>query len=112
MGSLFDEPATPAEEARLLRPVTVDDLETLSALANQPVRLANYEYRWTAGFHAKGAKADGIIRWETKFVESWSELILQGPHVPVATPLFKQPNGVARTTGITLAWISSRSRRL
>ena len=46
---LFDEPGTPAAEARLLRPVTTADLEALSVLADQPVRLADHEYHWTRG---------------------------------------------------------------
>ena len=89
---LFDEPGTPAAEARLLRPVTTADLEALSVLADQPVRLADHDYHWTAGWHEKGAKTDGTIRWETAVPDSWDEVILQGPHFTVATPFAKQPN--------------------
>ncbi|MEZ5380505.1 MAG: hypothetical protein R2754_01775 [Microthrixaceae bacterium] len=89
---LFDEPGTPAAEARLLRPVTMADLEALSVLARQPKRLADHEYHWTAGWHEKGAKTDGLIRWETEVPSSWEDVILQGPHFSVATPFNKQPN--------------------
>ncbi len=61
-------------------------------LADQPVRLADHDYHWTAGWHEKGAKTDGIIRWETAVPASWDEVILQGPHFTVATPFAKQPN--------------------
>ncbi len=89
---LFDEPGTPAAEARLVRPVTTADLNALSVLASQPVRLADHDYHWTAGWHEKGAKTDGTIRWETAVPGSWDEVILQGPHFSVATPYSKQPN--------------------
>ena len=89
---LFDEPGTPPAEARLLRPVTVADLEALSVLAAQPVRLADHNYRWTQGWNETNARQDGIIHWETKVPDSWDEVILQGPHFTIATPFNKQPN--------------------
>lgn len=89
---LFDEPGTTAEEARLLRPVTRADLAALSVLADQPVRLADHEYHWSSGWHEKGAKDDGTIRWQEAVPDSWDEVILQGPHFTVATPFAKQPN--------------------
>ena len=88
---LFDEPGTPPAEARLLRPVTVADLEALSVLAAQPVRLADHNYRWTQGWNETNARQDGIIT-ETKVPDSWDEVILQGPHFTIATPFNKQPN--------------------
>lgn len=93
---LFDEPGTPATEARLLRPVTTADLEALSVLADQPVRLADHQYHWTSGWHEKSAKTDGTIRWRTGVPASWDEVILQGPHFTVATPFAKQPNDPCR----------------
>ena len=90
---LFDEPGTPAAEARLLRPVTTADLEALSVLADQPTRLADHDYHWTQGWNETNAKTDGTIRWETAIRrDSWDEVILQGPHFSVATPFNKQPN--------------------
>ena len=50
---LFDEPGTSWPEARLLRPVTVSDLDTLSMLSAQPIRLADYGYNWASGWHEK-----------------------------------------------------------
>jgi hypothetical protein len=89
---LFDEPGTPVTEARLLRPINQADLAALEVLANQPTRLANLDYHWSSGFHEKGAKERGIIRWMTQIPASWAEVILQGPHFTVATPFAKEPN--------------------
>ena len=90
--ALFDKPGTPAEEARLLRPVTQADLSTISTLARYPLRLADLEYRWSVGWNETNAKEDGTIEWRTEVPASWSEVILQGPHFTVATPFAKQPN--------------------
>lgn len=89
---LFDDPDTPAEQARLLRPVTRQDLEVVSVLAGQDARLSDHAYFWTSGWQEKGAKTDGFIRWETTVPSSWSDVILQGPHFTVANPFAKQPN--------------------
>jgi hypothetical protein len=89
---LFNEPGTLAVEARLLRPISQADLAALETLANQPTRLADIDYHWSSGFHEKGAKEQGIIRWETQVPTSWDETILQGPHFTVATPFAKEPN--------------------
>jgi hypothetical protein len=89
--SLFDDPGTPPEHARLLRPVTRLDLEALSVLAEQPDRLGDHPYLWTAGWHEGSAKKEGFIKWETKIPESWDEVILQGPHFTIATPFAKEP---------------------
>jgi type I restriction-modification system DNA methylase subunit len=89
---LFDEPGTPAAEARLLRPVTTADLEALSVLADQPTRLADHDYHWTQGWNETNAKSDGTIRWETNVPDSWDDVVLQGPHFTIATPFAKQPN--------------------
>ena len=101
---LFDEPGTPWSEARLLRPVAVSDLGTLSVLAAQPGRLAHYDYDWTAGWNEKNAKSDGMILWETVIPSSWDEVILQGPHFTVATPFAKQPNENCRSKGDWSPW--------
>ncbi len=93
---LFDEPGVPPTQARLLRPVGLQDLEALSVLADQTNRLADHQYHWTSGWHEKGAKTDGTIRWETSVPTVWSDVILQGPHFSVATPLSQEPNDPCR----------------
>ena len=101
---LFDDPGTPPAEARLLRPITTADLEALEAIANQPIRLADHEYHWSSGFHERGAKEAGLIRWETRVPSSWDEVIVQGPHFTVATPLAKQPNENCRHNQDYSSW--------
>jgi hypothetical protein len=89
---LFDEEGISDREARLLRPQREEDLSVLGVLASQPLRVANVPHYWATGFHETSAKKTGIIRWETTIPSSWDEVILQGQHFNVATPLAGQPN--------------------
>lgn len=89
---LFDEPGTPASRARLLRPVTREQLNALGAMSEHKTRLADLDYQWTSGWHEKGAKEDGYIEWRTEHAPNWEEVILQGPQFSVATPFAKEPN--------------------
>jgi hypothetical protein len=89
---LFDEPGTSPAEARLLRPITSADLTALEILANQSKRVADYEYFWTPGWNETIAKRDGLIEWETRVPNFSRDVILQGPHLTVATPFAKEPN--------------------
>ncbi|MGW1059111.1 class I SAM-dependent DNA methyltransferase [Micromonospora rubida] len=82
----------PADQTRLLQPVTSGEQAVISALANVGRRLVDRQPMVSAGFHEKGAKNDGIIKWHGSDPGDWHEVVLQGPHFGVATPLAKQPN--------------------
>ena len=102
--SLFDPPGTPAQRARLLRPLTRQHIEILERISTQPVRLADMGYRWTSCWHEKGAKSDGLIEWDTRYQGSWDEVIYQGPHFTVGTPFAKEPNENCRSKGDYTTW--------
>ncbi len=102
--ALFDDPGTPAAEARLLRPVTTADLAVLRLLATHPTRLADQDYHWTRGWEETAAKADGTIEWDTQIPPTWDQVILQGPHFALATPFNKQPNENCRSKGDYSRW--------
>jgi hypothetical protein len=89
---LFDPPGTAPEHTRLVRPLTVEDLGVLRAIASQHRRMADLGYHWSSGWHEKGAKEGGFISWNTGNPTSWDDVILQGPHFFVATPFDQQPN--------------------
>jgi hypothetical protein len=89
---IFDDPGTPADEARLLRPVTQVDLAALSVLADHPTRLDDHDYFWAQGWNETNSKRDRFIEWDTRIPQSWDEVVLQGPHFGVANSFAKQPN--------------------
>jgi hypothetical protein len=89
---LFDERGTTPQEARLLRPGTREQLEALGTIAEHNKRMANLNYQWTSGWHEKGAKELGYLRWRTEVPSDLNEVVLQGPHFNIAIPLARQPN--------------------
>lgn len=101
---LFDSPGTLAQEARLLRPLTKDHAEILSVLSRQPNRIADLKFNWSSLWNEKTAKQDGFIEWETRIPDSWTEVILQGPHLTVANPFARQPNDGCRNNSDYTTW--------
>ncbi len=110
---LFDDPGTPPKEARLLRPHARDDLTVLKTLADQPTKLANYDYFWTAGWNETNAVVDDTIKWEQQVPDSWDDVVLQGPHFTSSNPFAKQPRVPCRSNNdwdeVDLETIASNS---
>lgn len=95
------------EQARLLTPVSTAEDPAIDALAAYPLRLATLKPQITRGFDEAGAKKskfgpdkksplidynkdqEGHADYQAG---SWSEVILKGPQLGVANPLFKQPS--------------------
>jgi hypothetical protein len=102
--ALFDDPGTPASRARLVRPVTREQLEAVGVMARQSDRLSNLDYEWSVGWNEKTAKEHHFIERRTEYAPSWSEVILQGPHFAVATPYAKEPNEHCRSKGDYSSW--------
>jgi hypothetical protein len=80
------------ERTRLLHPVTIGEQGAISALAKVRRRLGEKRPLISRGFDEKGAKDDGSIVWDSTDPRDWTEVVLQGPHFGVATPLAKHPN--------------------
>ena len=88
---LFDEPGTPADESRLLRPLSTADVGALAVFSSQPSRLGSTTRFWTSGFHEKGSKDDGTFEWKTEVPSTLEDCILQGPHILNGAPFAQQP---------------------
>lgn len=96
---LYDEPDTPPLEARLPALHAYELVAVLRRLAEFPKRIADIgaELFGTEMWNETNAQHDGTIRRETRFPEEPGELILQGPHIYVANPLYKTPRAVCDT---------------
>ncbi|MEU2110706.1 class I SAM-dependent DNA methyltransferase [Streptomyces sp. NPDC019507] len=102
---LSGETQIPATQAALLLPVTIAEQGAIQALSNVVDRLGSHGPRITIGmFENLATKQLGLYRWDTSPVESFDELILQGPHIGVAAPYNKQPNIPCRTNRDWSAW--------
>jgi hypothetical protein len=81
----------PVEETKLLNPVTTNEQDAIAALGRVQRRLGDLGPRISRGYDEAGAKKDGLIRVDLHSPTDWSEVILKGPQIGVATPFFKQP---------------------
>ena len=89
--ALIDEPGTPPDEARMLYPVNRASAEVLDKIAVAP-RLGDIAFEWTAGWHETADRKLGYFRSESAVADDWADVILQGPHFTVATPLYQVPD--------------------
>lgn len=81
----------PARQAALLQPGSSEEQGAMEALSAVVVRLGTRDPRISSGYHEKMGKENGFIAWRTSQPASLSELVLQGPHFGIATPISKQP---------------------
>ncbi|WP_330353879.1 class I SAM-dependent DNA methyltransferase [Streptomyces chartreusis] len=88
----------------LLYPVTSTEEGAVAALSKNTSRLSHFSPYISAGYHEAGAKKAGLIRWETTTPSDLSEVILQGPHLSIATPFSKQPNTPCRHNQDYSSW--------
>ena len=90
--TLYDEPGTPPERARLPALHAQTLLAVLEKLASHPRRLGDLgeTFRVTRHWHETDSKRDGTIRRETRF-PARADLVLSGPHFFAGNPLSKTP---------------------
>jgi len=76
-------------------------VRVLEVLASQPKRLGDdaESYSATEMWHETNSQKAGIIDRVTSFPEALSDLVVQGPHFYVATPLSKTPRAISETRG-------------
>jgi len=88
---ITDEASIPLDQTRLLYPVSRSEDEAIVALGRIGRRLAVAEPRISRGYDEANARKDGLIEWWIGQPGNWSDVILKGPQLGVATPFFKQP---------------------
>jgi hypothetical protein len=99
---LYDEPGTPARQARLPALHSQQLQSVLEKFAAARKRLGDLqgEYYATVMWDETNAvKKDGTIRRDTGFPRDTSELVLSGPHFYVGSPLYKTPRAVCTEKG-------------
>jgi hypothetical protein len=79
------------EYTRLLNPVSAAEQGAILAFAEIQERLGKFGPRISRGYDESSAKKSGFIVWRLHDPNSWSEIILKGPQIGVATPFYKQP---------------------
>ncbi|MFF4057630.1 Eco57I restriction-modification methylase domain-containing protein [Streptomyces sp. NPDC001668] len=86
-----EENPPPVEQVKLLYPVTRSEESAIVALSKWPNRLAALDRRISRGFDEKNDRTAGYFTWTPGAVDTWQDVILQGPLINIATPYHKQP---------------------
>lgn len=88
---LLESQDTPIRQTRMVYTVNREVADVLTRLAHAD-RMRSLRLRFSAGWHEKNDRTKGyfVQRWGVP--ESWDDVILQGPHLHVANPAYKQPN--------------------
>ena len=80
----------------MLYPVNRASAEVLDKIASAP-RLGDIAFDWTSGWNETTDRKLGYFRSESAVPIDWSSVILQGPNLTVATPLYQQPHPAMRS---------------
>jgi hypothetical protein len=90
----------PILQTRMVYTVNQSTASALGKLARAG-RIAELDLLYSEGWHESRDRRRGrfVVRWGT--ADSWDDVILQGPHLYVATPIYKTPN---RTMLHNLDW--------
>ncbi|WP_316668299.1 Eco57I restriction-modification methylase domain-containing protein [uncultured Propionibacterium sp.] len=92
---MLESPEAPPAQARMLYTVNSASAAVLAKLAKSP-RMGELELRFSRGWDESIDRRKGyfVQRWGRP--DSWDDVILQGPHIHVANPAFKQPNATMK----------------
>lgn len=87
----LESPDVPLLHARMVYAVNRSTASVLDKLARAP-RMGQLGLRFSSGWHEKNDRTKGYFETAWGAPDSWDDVILQGPHLFVATPLYKTPN--------------------
>ncbi|WP_228372634.1 DNA methyltransferase [Demequina maris] len=88
---VLESDEVPVRSSRMLYTVNRSVARVLDKLAAAP-RIGDLGLEFSAGWHEKNDRVKGYFVKEWGAPESWDQVILQGPHLHVANPAYKQPN--------------------
>ena len=71
--------------------VNTEAAAVLEKLAASP-RIRELGLKFSSGWHESGAKKAGYFDTGWAHPVTWDDVVLQGPHLGVSTPMIKQPN--------------------
>ena len=89
--SILEEPEAPVIKSRTVYTVNTEAAAVLAKLAAAP-RVKELGLQFSGGWNETTGKKNGYFDTSWQHPESWNNVILQGPHLGVSTPMIKQPN--------------------
>ncbi|MFT4187826.1 MAG: class I SAM-dependent DNA methyltransferase [Aeromicrobium sp.] len=89
--AVLESEDVPVGQSRMVYTVNRSTAAVLDKLAAAP-RIGDLGLSFSPGWHEKNDRTKGYFDAEWGVPESWDSVILQGPHLHVANPFYKQPN--------------------
>ncbi|MCQ4622285.1 DNA methyltransferase [Corynebacterium sp. CCUG 70398] len=89
--SILEDDSVPAIESRMAYTVNTEAAAVLEKLAAAP-RIRELGLQFSRGWDESIDKKAGYFDTGWVHPDSWDDVILQGPHLGVSTPMIKQPN--------------------
>ncbi|OHO34945.1 restriction endonuclease subunit M [Corynebacterium sp. HMSC034E11] len=89
--SILEDESVPAIESRMVYTVNSEAAAVLEKLAAAP-RIRDLGLQFSGGWNETTDKKAGYFDTGWAHPDSWDDVILQGPHLGVSTPMIKQPN--------------------
>lgn len=89
--SILEDESVPPIESRMVYIVNTEAAAVLEKLAAAP-RIRELGLQFSRGWDESIDKKKGYFDTGWAHPDSWDDVILQGPHLGVATPMIKQPN--------------------
>jgi hypothetical protein len=94
--AFMEEDSTPVRHTRMVYTVNRAVSGTLTTLANQS-RAGSLGLRFSRGWNESTDRQKGYFRAQWGTPASWEDVILQGPHLYVSTPMYKSVNSTMRS---------------
>ncbi|PSL08461.1 hypothetical protein CLV30_101433 [Haloactinopolyspora alba] len=89
--AILESEDTPIRETRMVYAVNRSTATALEKLSHSP-RIGELDLQFSRGWDESIDRKKGYFESEWGAPDSWRDVILQGPHLFVATPMYKSPN--------------------
>ena len=96
--AIMGDDSVPVRQTRMVYTVNRAVAAVLTTLARQP-RVSALDLEFSAGWHEKADRQRGYFESRWGAPPSWNDVILQGPHLYVATPIYKSVNPTMKSKG-------------
>jgi hypothetical protein len=89
--AVMEDNAAPVRQTRMVYTVNSSAAEVLATLSRQP-RAGALDLQFSRGWDESRDRKKGYFESRWGVPSSWDNVILQGPHLYVGTPMYKSPN--------------------
>ena len=94
--AIMENDSIPVRQTRMVYTVNRAVADVLATLARQP-RAVSLGLEFSRGWDESIDRKKGYFESRWGAPKSWNDVILQGPHLHVATPMYKVPNSTMRS---------------